>query len=60
MGNTISLADYQELWTEHNQNIKQANLSDPDDIINQCPQKFGRGYERWIELRDISLLILQV
>ncbi|MBD2253834.1 helix-turn-helix transcriptional regulator [Nostoc parmelioides] len=58
MGNTISLADYQELWTEHNQNIKQANLSDPDDIINQCPQKFGHGYERWIKLRDISLLII--
>jgi AraC family transcriptional regulator, transcriptional activator of the genes for pyochelin and ferripyochelin receptors len=41
MGNIISQADYQELWTKNNQNIKKADLLDPDDIINLCPQKLG-------------------
>jgi AraC family transcriptional activator of pyochelin receptor len=58
MGNSISLADYQELWTQYNQNSKPADLSDPNDVINLCPKQLGRGYERWIELRDISLLII--
>ncbi|MBC1277558.1 helix-turn-helix transcriptional regulator [Nostoc sp. UCD121] len=58
MGHCISLADYQELWTKYNQNAKPADLSDPNDIINMCPKQLGHGYERWIELRDISLLII--
>lgn len=58
MANIISLADYQGFWREHNQNTRQADPSDPSDIINTCPQEFGSGYERWIELRDISLLII--
>ncbi|WP_082803833.1 MULTISPECIES: helix-turn-helix transcriptional regulator [unclassified Anabaena] len=58
MANIISLADYQELWRERNQNTQQPDPSDPSDIINLCPQQFGTGYERWIELRNISLLII--
>ncbi|MBD2198071.1 MULTISPECIES: helix-turn-helix transcriptional regulator [Calothrix] len=58
MGNSISLADYQELWMQYNQNAKPADLLDPNDVINLCPKQLGRGYERWIELRDISLLII--
>jgi AraC-like DNA-binding protein len=58
MANIISLADYQEFWRERNQNTRQPDPSDPSDIINICPQQFGSGYERWIELRDISLLII--
>ncbi|HIK06862.1 MAG TPA: helix-turn-helix transcriptional regulator [Trichormus sp. M33_DOE_039] len=58
MGNSISLADYQELWIQYNQNAKPGDLSDPNDVINWCPKQLGRGYERWIELRDISLLII--
>jgi hypothetical protein len=34
-----------------NQNTRQPDPSDPSDIINICPQQFGSGYERWIELR---------
>lgn len=60
MGNSISLADYRELWTQSNQNTKSADLSDPNDVINLCPKQVGRGYERWIELRDISLLIIDI
>ncbi|MBD0386802.1 MAG: helix-turn-helix transcriptional regulator [Nostoc sp. C3-bin3] len=58
MANIISLVDYQELWRESNQNTRQPDPSDPSDIINICPKQFGSGYERWIELRDISLLII--
>jgi AraC-like DNA-binding protein len=58
MTNIISLADYQEFWRERNPNTRQPDPSDPSDIINICPQQFGSGYERWIELRDISLLII--
>jgi AraC-like DNA-binding protein len=58
MANIISLADYQEFWRERNQNTRQPDPSDPSDMINICPQQFGSGYERWIELRDISLLII--
>ncbi|UKO96877.1 helix-turn-helix transcriptional regulator [Nostoc sp. UHCC 0870] len=58
MANIISLADYQEFWRERNQKTRQPDPSDPSDIINICPQQFGSGYERWIELRDISLLII--
>ncbi|MBD2729297.1 helix-turn-helix transcriptional regulator [Nostoc sp. FACHB-892] len=58
MANIISLVDYQELWRESNQNTRQPDPSDPSDIINICPKQFGSGYERWIELRDINLLII--
>ncbi|MEA5617113.1 AraC family transcriptional regulator [Cronbergia sp. UHCC 0137] len=58
MTNIISLVDYQEFWRERNQNTQQPDPSDPSDTINICPQQFGTGYERWIELRDISLLII--
>ncbi len=58
MAKLISLAEYQELWRERNQNTKQPDPSDASDIINVCPQEFGSGYERWIQLRDISLLII--
>ncbi|MFB2736770.1 helix-turn-helix transcriptional regulator [Umezakia ovalisporum] len=58
MANIVSLAHYQELWRERNQNTKAPDPSDPSDIINLCPQEFGSGYERWIELREINLLII--
>ncbi|MBD2355418.1 helix-turn-helix transcriptional regulator [Tolypothrix sp. FACHB-123] len=58
MANIISLADYQGFWREHNQNTKQPDPSDSSDLINICPKQFGTGYERWIELRHISLLII--
>lgn len=58
MANTILLADYQELWRERNPNAKKPDSKDASDIINLCPQEFGSGYKRWIELRDISLLIV--
>jgi AraC-like DNA-binding protein len=58
MANIISLADYQELWRQSNQNTRKPDPSDSSDIINLCPQEFGSGYERWIELREITLLII--
>jgi AraC family transcriptional regulator, transcriptional activator of the genes for pyochelin and ferripyochelin receptors len=57
MANTISLADYQEQWRV-NAITEQPDPSDKYDVINLCPQQLGKGYERWIELRDINLLII--
>ena len=58
MANIISQAEYQEKWYDCNENIQYPDPLDSSDIIYSCPEQFGIGYERWIELRDISLLII--
>ncbi|MDZ8108505.1 MAG: AraC family transcriptional regulator [Nostoc sp. DedQUE12a] len=58
MANIISSSDYEQLWQQSNQNIQYPEPSDSSDIINLCPKEFGKGYERWIQLRGISLLII--
>lgn len=62
----ISEADYAKLWQPDNVSIQSFDLDAPQafplqnssDITNICPQQFGRGYERWIQLRGISLLVI--
>ena len=58
MAKIISEAEYQERWYDSNKNTQYPDPLDSSDIIYSCPEQFGRGYERWIELRDISLLII--
>ncbi|MFN6563198.1 MAG: helix-turn-helix transcriptional regulator [Nostoc sp. ChiSLP01] len=58
MVNIISSSDYEQLWQQSYQNIQYPDPSDSLDIINLCPKQFGKGYERWIQLRGISLLII--
>ena len=51
----LSAEDYFELrW----QNPQLCDLFDPSDRLYRCPQQFGRGYERRIELPGIELMIL--
>lgn len=62
----ISEADYAKLWQPDNLSIQSLNLDEQQafplqnysDITNICPQQFGRGYERLIQLRGISLLVI--
>ncbi|MEH2177843.1 AraC family transcriptional regulator [Nostoc sp.] len=58
MANIISQAEYQEKLYNCNENIQYPDPLDSSDIIYSCPEQFGVGYERWVELRDISLLII--
>ncbi|MEH2083950.1 MAG: AraC family transcriptional regulator [Nostoc sp.] len=58
MANIISQAEYQEKLYDCNNNTQYPDPLDSSDIIYSCPKQFGIGYERWIELRDISLLII--
>ena len=58
MANIISQAEYQERWYDLNKNTQYPDPLDSSDIIYSCPEQFGIGYDRWIELRDISLLII--
>ena len=58
MVSTISVDDYHQLWYSNNENIQQPDPNDSSDVSYICPPQFGRGYERCIELRDISLLII--
>ncbi|MBW4627429.1 MAG: helix-turn-helix domain-containing protein [Brasilonema octagenarum HA4186-MV1] len=58
MASTISVDDYYQLWYDNNKNIQQSDPSDSSDVSYICPPQFGRGYERCIELRDISLMII--
>ncbi len=57
MVNTISEAEYLEVWYNFNNNIQYPDPLDTCDIIYLCPELFGRGFDRYIELRDIYLLI---
>ncbi|MDB9372635.1 hypothetical protein [Nodularia sphaerocarpa] len=58
MANIISRTEYKRTWRQVNQNTQYPDESDPADFINYCPQNFGRGYDRHIQLRGILLLII--
>ncbi|MEH2263861.1 helix-turn-helix transcriptional regulator [Nostoc sp.] len=57
MANIISQAEYQEIWYNSNKNTQYPDPLDSSDIIYSCPEQFGIGCDRYIELRDINLLI---
>jgi AraC family transcriptional regulator, transcriptional activator of the genes for pyochelin and ferripyochelin receptors len=56
--NIISQAKYEEIW-ELNTNTQHPDSSDSSDIIYHLPQQLGSGYERWIDLPGIELLIIE-
>ncbi len=58
MVNIISQTEYKRIWQQVNHNTQYPEASDTADFINYCPQNFGRGYRRWIQLRGINLLII--
>lgn len=58
MANIISQAEFQDRWYNLNKSTYYPDPFDSSDIIYSYPEQFGIGYERWIELRDISLLII--
>ncbi|WP_414548262.1 helix-turn-helix transcriptional regulator [Anabaena sp. CCY 0017] len=58
MANIISRTEYKRTWQQVNQNTQYPDESDTADFINYCPQKFGRGYHRHIQLRGMRLLII--
>ncbi|MEH2447838.1 MAG: hypothetical protein V7K18_19280 [Nostoc sp.] len=58
MTKIISQAEYQEKWHDCNKNLQYPDPLDSSDIIYSYPQQFAIGYERWIELPDINLLII--
>jgi AraC family transcriptional regulator, transcriptional activator of the genes for pyochelin and ferripyochelin receptors len=58
VANIISQTKYEEIW-QLNTNTQYPDSSDPSDIIYNIPQQFGSGYERWINLPEIELLIIE-
>jgi AraC family transcriptional regulator, transcriptional activator of the genes for pyochelin and ferripyochelin receptors len=54
----ISAEDYENLWQENDKSINAFDPADRYDTIYSCPQQLGQGYERWIELPEIYLLII--
>lgn len=58
MGIALLDTEYWELWEESNQSSQRSYHSDSSDIIEECPKHLGKGYRRWIQLRDgLDLLI---
>ncbi len=55
----LSAADYTELWDRRNPS-HQSQVEENPDIILTCPEQLGSGCERSIELRGISLLLIDV
>ena len=54
---TISRTDYQALWQESNPKPQHPDPLDRSDRIEVCPNYFGTGYIRKIQLRGIELSI---
>lgn len=53
----ISESDYTQLWHKH-RHQRTTDIDPQADTIDLCPPEFGRGFERWIELPGIDLLII--
>ncbi|TVP56992.1 MAG: AraC family transcriptional regulator, partial [Nodularia sp. (in: Bacteria)] len=45
-------------WQQVNHHTQYPETSDTADFINYCPQKFGKGYHRQIQLRGMRLVII--
>ena len=62
----LSESDYTQLWQRNRQQrsittVGYANEGEgQSETIDICPQEFGRGYERWIDLPEIKLLIVDL
>jgi AraC family transcriptional regulator, transcriptional activator of the genes for pyochelin and ferripyochelin receptors len=54
----ISQAEYEEML-EEGKTVQHPDSFKFSDIIYQLPQQYGKGYERWIQLHGIELLIIQ-
>lgn len=56
---TIALSEQalQELYQESVQHQSAPENCDQAEVTKLCPSQLGRGYMRWIQLRDIGLLI---
>lgn len=50
--------NYADLWDISNPTIQYPELGDNLDIIYNCPEPLGNGYERSIQLRGIDLLLI--
>jgi AraC family transcriptional regulator, transcriptional activator of the genes for pyochelin and ferripyochelin receptors len=59
MAIAIDKSDYDALWAANNHHQYSTNHEHSKiDIIYDCPAQLGRGYEEWVNLRGISLLII--
>jgi AraC family transcriptional regulator, transcriptional activator of the genes for pyochelin and ferripyochelin receptors len=54
----LSETDYADLWEVSNSAIQYPEAEDKLDIVYNCPDRLGKGYERSIQLRGIELLII--
>jgi AraC family transcriptional regulator, transcriptional activator of the genes for pyochelin and ferripyochelin receptors len=55
----ISKSDYDALWAASNYGkYSSAVENNAIDFTYQCPHELGLGYEQWVNLRGISLLII--
>jgi AraC family transcriptional regulator, transcriptional activator of the genes for pyochelin and ferripyochelin receptors len=52
----IDKSGYDALWVA-NRTVSLSDILDGTDIIYQCPEQLGSGYERHVRLRGIDLLI---
>jgi AraC family transcriptional regulator, transcriptional activator of the genes for pyochelin and ferripyochelin receptors len=52
---TLSEQKYRQLWQRDRQFLE----SSFEDVVYSCPAELGNGYDRWIDLPDIALLIVQ-
>ncbi|NJK52099.1 MAG: helix-turn-helix transcriptional regulator [Leptolyngbyaceae cyanobacterium SU_3_3] len=51
----LSEQEYRQLWQRDRQFLE----SSFEDVVYQCPTELGSGYDRWIELPEIDLLLIQ-
>ena len=59
MSIVISESDYTQLWQRDRRQI-ESESEGISETIDVCPQEFGRGYEQWIDLPEIKLLIIDL
>ncbi|KAM3090863.1 helix-turn-helix transcriptional regulator [Phormidesmis sp. 146-35] len=52
---TFSEQEYRQLWQHDRQFLEQGF----EDVVCRCPTELGNGYDRWIALPDIDLLLIQ-
>ncbi len=53
MTTTLSEQKYRQLWQQDRQSLENHF----EDVVCSCPPELGQGYDRWVDLPDIHLLI---